>query len=46
VDDPEPTSDDDRIDPMRTLFLGACTTMLAIAFLLLLIGDSVTASSF
>lgn len=36
----------DRIDPTRTLLLGVCTTVLAIAFLLLLIGDQVSAVSF
>jgi hypothetical protein len=46
MDDIEDVGERERIDPLRTLFLGICTTMLAIAFLLLLIGDTVTASSF
>jgi hypothetical protein len=46
VDDLDETTERERIDPVRTLFLGLCTTMLAIAFLLLLIGDTVTATSF
>ncbi len=45
MDDLEDT-ERERIDPLRTLFLGLCTTMLAIAFLLLLIGDTVSATSF
>lgn len=40
------TADADPIDPARTLFLGVCTTVLAIAFILLLIGDQVTATTF
>jgi hypothetical protein len=46
MDDLEETTERERIDPMRTLFLGLCTTVLAIAFLLLLIGDTVTATTF
>jgi hypothetical protein len=46
VDDLEDITERERIDPVRTLFLGICTTVLAIVFLLLLIGDTVTATTF
>ncbi len=37
---------DDRVDPTRMLLLGVYTTVLAIAFMVLLIGDNVSAMSF
>lgn len=37
---------DDRVDPARMLLLGIYTTVLAIAFMVLLIGDNVSAMSF
>ena len=46
MDEIEDVGARERIDPVRTLFLGVCTTMLAIAFVLLLIGDTVTATTF
>ena len=46
MDDLEETTEREQIDPVRTLFLGVCTTVLAIAFLLLLIGDTVSATTF
>jgi len=45
-DDDITTADEGPIDPARTLFLGVCTTVLAIAFILLLIGDQVSATTF
>ena len=45
-DDDTTTADADPIDPARMVFLGACTTALAIAFILLLIGDQVSATTF
>lgn len=46
MDDREISTESERIDPVRTLFLGVCTTALAIAFLLLLIVDNAGATTF
>lgn len=46
VDEIDPITESDPIDPVRTLYLGFCTTMLFVAFVLLLIGDQVSAMSF
>jgi hypothetical protein len=44
--DLEETPEETPIDPARTAVLAVSTTLLAIAFLLLLIGDQVTAAGF
>jgi len=43
VDDIKSGPDRDHVEPKRILFLGVCTTVLAIAFIALLIGDNVSA---
>ncbi|MDE3112927.1 MAG: hypothetical protein KGN00_11175 [Chloroflexota bacterium] len=46
MSDDDTATEDTRIDRVQALLLGLFTTFLAIAFVLLLIGDQVTASSF
>ncbi len=46
MSDDEITTHDVPIDRTHAVFLGVFTTFMAVAFLLLLIGDQVTASTF
>ncbi len=46
MSDDEITTHDEPINATHALLLGVFTTFMAVAFLLLLIGDQVTASTF
>jgi len=46
VDDIETGSDHDRDDPARVLFLSVCTMALAVVFMVMLVSDSVSATTF
>lgn len=46
MDDIDTGTDRDRVDPVRVLFLSVCTMALAVVFMVLLVSDSVSATTF
>lgn len=46
MDEIESRPERDRVDPVRVLFLSVCTMALAVVFMVMLVSDSVSATTF